>query len=135
MVRLAQIEPTDQQTAVEIVQSNRLGLANESAAKWNCVVVLKGAHTVVAGPDGRLSVIPFATAALARAGTGDVLAGAIIGYLAQGLDPFDAAVAAAYVHGYAGELAATYLGTKASVLASDVVNALPDAISAIEVAE
>ncbi len=135
MARLAQIEPTDQQTAVEIVQSNRLGLAAESAAKWNCVVVLKGAHTVIADPDGRLSVIPFATAALARAGTGDVLAGAIIGYLAQGLDPFDAAVAAAYVHGYAGELAATYLGTKASVLASDVANALPDAISAIEVAE
>ncbi len=64
-----------------------------------------------------------------------MLAGAIVGYLAQGLDPFDAAVAAAYVHGYAGELAANYVGTKASVVAGDVVSTLADAISAVEVAE
>jgi NAD(P)H-hydrate epimerase len=135
MSRLAKIEGDDKRSATEIVQSDRLGLAASSAAKWNCIVVLKGAHTVVADPDGRVSVIPFANAALARAGTGDVLAGAIVGYLAQGLDPFDAAVTAAYVHGYAGELAANYVGTKASVVAGDVVSTLADAISAVEVAD
>ncbi|HLY26373.1 MAG TPA: ADP/ATP-dependent (S)-NAD(P)H-hydrate dehydratase, partial [Aggregatilineales bacterium] len=118
-----------------IVQADRLNIASESAAKWNCVVVLKGAHTVIADPDGRVAVIPFANAALARAGTGDVLGGAIVGYLAQGLDPFDAAVAAAYIHGYAGEMAASFIGNKASVLASDVVSALADAINAVELAE
>jgi NAD(P)H-hydrate epimerase len=135
MARLAKIEGQGDRKATDIVQSNRLGLAAESAAKWNCIVVLKGAHTVIADPDGRIAVIPFANAALARAGTGDVLAGAIVSYLAQGLDPFDAAVTGAYVHGYAGELAAGYVGTKASVLASDVITMLADSISAIEIAE
>ena len=60
------------------------------------------------------------------------LAGAIVGYLAQGLNPFDAAVAAAYVHGYAGELAENFVGSKASVLASDIVATLADSIGAIE---
>jgi NAD(P)H-hydrate epimerase len=117
---------------IEAVQSRRLDVAAESAAKWNCVVVLKGAHTVIADPDGRVAVVPFANAALARAGTGDVLAGAITGLLAQKLDPFDAAMAAAYIHGYAGDLAENYVGTKASVLASDVIAALADAISTVE---
>ncbi|HLY25819.1 MAG TPA: NAD(P)H-hydrate dehydratase, partial [Aggregatilineales bacterium] len=123
MARLTSTEDDGDRRAVDIVQADRLNIASESAAKWNCVVVLKGAHTVIADPDGRVAVIPFANAALARAGTGDVLAGAIVGYLAQGLDPFDAAVAAAYIHGYAGEMAASFIGNKASVLASDVVSA------------
>ncbi len=135
MARLAKIEADGDRSPAQAVQSNRLGLAAESATKWNCVVVLKGAHTVVAHPDGHVAVIPFANAALARAGTGDVLAGAIVGYLAQGLNPFDAAVVAAYVHGYAGELAGNYVGTKASVLAGDVVSTLADSISAIESVE
>jgi NAD(P)H-hydrate epimerase len=96
------------------------------------VVLLKGAFTVVADPDGRVAVLPFADAALARAGTGDVLAGITVGLLAQGLDPFDAAVAASYIHGYAGLLAGIHMGTKASVLASDVVATLHVAIRAIE---
>ncbi len=131
MARLTKIED-DERRAVDVIQSRRLDIAAESAAKWNCVVVLKGAHTVVADPDGRVAVMPFANAALARAGTGDVLAGAITGFLAQKLDPFDAAIAAAYIHGYAGELAEHYVGTKASVLASDVVDALADSISTVE---
>ena len=132
MARLTKIEDSGDQRAVDKIQSRRLDIAAESAAQWNCIVVLKGAHTVVADPDGRVAVMPFANAALARAGTGDVLAGAIVGYLAQKLDPFDAAIAAAYIHGYAGELAAQYVGTKASVLASDVIDALPDSISMVE---
>ena len=90
----------------EKVQADRVALAAEKAAEWNCVVVLKGAFTVVAAPDGQIAVEPFATSALASAGTGDVLAGAIAGLLAQGLAPFDAALCAAWLHGMAGVRAA-----------------------------
>ena len=68
------------------------------------VVVLKGAGTVVAHPDGRTFISPFATPALATAGTGDVLAGAIAGLLAQGLEPVAAACAGVYLHGLAGDM-------------------------------
>jgi len=88
------------------------------------VVVLKGAFTLVAAPDGRLAVIPVATPALARAGTGDVLAGLIVGLRAQGLEAFQASVAGAWVHAYAGLQAAMDLGNVASVLASDVLHAV-----------
>jgi hydroxyethylthiazole kinase-like uncharacterized protein yjeF len=113
----------------DAIQSDRIGLAQKFAGEWGHVVVLKGAFTVVAAPDGRTTLQPFATAALARAGTGDVLAGAIAGLLAQGLAPYDAAVAGTYLHGLAGVLAARALGTTASVLASDVLEALPEALA------
>jgi NAD(P)H-hydrate epimerase len=93
------------------------------------VVVLKGAFTVVAAPDGRLVIIPVASPALARAGTGDVLAGAIVGLRAQGLEPFNAAVAGAWIHAQAGLYAADDIGNTASVLAGDVLDAIPDVIT------
>jgi len=74
-------------------------------------------------------VLPFATPALARAGTGDVLAGAIVGLRAQGVKAFEAAVLGAYLHGRAGELAAQEVGTTASVLAGEVAEALPMALA------
>jgi len=114
------------------LQSDRIGYARRFAAEWGQVVVLKGAFTVVAAPGGQATVQPFATPALARAGTGDVLAGAIAGLLAQGVGPYDAAVAAAYLHGRAGELAAAGMGTSASVLAGDVLNALAQAVAELE---
>ncbi|MBN1287142.1 MAG: bifunctional ADP-dependent NAD(P)H-hydrate dehydratase/NAD(P)H-hydrate epimerase [Anaerolineae bacterium] len=113
----------------EEVQADRIAAAREHAAKWGCVVILKGAYTVVAAPDGRASVIPFATSALATAGTGDVLAGVILGLRAQGLAAFDAAVAGAYLHGLAGELAAEWVGAPASVVAGDVGDMLPHALA------
>lgn len=113
----------------EEVQANRLSLAQAKAAEWNCVVVLKGAFTVVAAPDGQTAVEPFATSALASAGTGDVLAGAIAGLLAQGLAPFDAALCAAWLHGMAGVRAAELLETAISVTAGDVLDLLPDALA------
>lgn len=133
MARLARVEaePESGRSAVQIVQARRLELAAEKAAQWRCVVLLKGAYSVVAAPDGRLAVIPFADAALARAGTGDVLAGMIVGLLAQGLEPFDAAAVGAYLHGYAGTLAAAYTGTRASVLASDVAANIHAAIAGV----
>jgi NAD(P)H-hydrate epimerase len=87
------------------IQQDRVGAAKHWAKTWGHIVVLKGAFTVVAAPDGRSAVMPFATPALASAGTGDVLAGAIVGLRAQGVGSFEAAVLGAYLHGRAGELA------------------------------
>jgi len=89
--------------------------------------VLKGAHTVVAMDDGRAAVSPFANPALASAGTGDVLSGAIAGLLAQGLDRFAAASCGVYLHGMAGERVRESLGD-AGLQASDLLLELPQAI-------
>jgi NAD(P)H-hydrate epimerase len=120
---------------VQTIQGNREGIARERAAEWRQVVVLKGARTVVAAPDGRCWVVPFATAALAKAGTGDVLAGAIAGLCAQGIDASEAAVLAAYLHGRAGMIAAQQAGTTAGVLAGEVARLLPAAIAELENAD
>jgi len=85
------------------------------------------AHTLIASPDGRVAVLPIKTSALATAGTGDVLAGTITGLLAQGLKPYDAAVAGGYLHGLAGEQAARKVGSERSVVAGDVVESLAHA--------
>lgn len=114
-------------SSAKAVQSARLELAAEMAVKWNQIVLLKGAHTVIAAPDGRCTVMPFANPALAKAGSGDVLAGAIVGLRAQGVEPFEAAVAGAYLHGLSGELAREHLGLTA-VTAGDLVGYLPLAI-------
>jgi len=109
------------------VQRRRLGVATEAAARWNKVTVLKGAYTVVAEPGGTAMVSPFANAGLASAGTGDVLAGAIGGFLSQGLSLNAAASLGVYVHGLAGEMVRDDLGD-AGMLASDVLSCLPRAI-------
>lgn len=114
------------------IQLNRNEIAGKFAKEWGHVVVLKGAFTVVAAPDGRKTVIPVATAALARAGTGDVLAGLIVGLRAQGVGAYESALAGAYIHGQAGLRAAEIYGTTASILASDVLDFVPDAIARME---
>jgi len=116
----------------EEIQENRQEIASRYAKEWGHVVVLKGAFTVIASPDERMTLIPVATPALARAGTGDVLAGLIVGLRAQGLDAYDAAVAGAWIHAQAGLYAADDLGTTASVLASDVLNSVSDVMSDLE---
>jgi hydroxyethylthiazole kinase-like uncharacterized protein yjeF len=114
------------------IQSDREAIASKYAKEWGHVVVLKGAFTVIASPDGQMTIIPVASPALARAGTGDVLAGLIVGLRAQGLDAYDAAVAGAYIHAQAGLLAAEDFGTTASVMASDILNSVADVISELE---
>jgi len=114
------------------IQEDRQETARKYAKEWGHVVVLKGAFTAIASPDGRVTVIPVASPALARAGTGDVLAGLIVGLRAQGLDAFDAAVAGAWIHAQAGLYAADDLGTTASVTASDVLNSVSDVLSDLE---
>ncbi len=102
----------------------RARAASDAAATWRQVVVLKGARTVIAGPDGQIAVAPFENPALASGGTGDVLAGTIGSLLAQGLAPFDAARLGVYLHGLAGEAVRERIGD-AGLLASD----LPDPIA------
>ena len=86
------------------VQADRLGVARDAAAAWGQIVVLKGAPSIAAAPDGHAYLNAFANAALASAGSGDVLSGVVGGLLAQGCAPRDAAVAGSYVHGLAAEL-------------------------------
>jgi hydroxyethylthiazole kinase-like uncharacterized protein yjeF len=118
--------------SIEDIQENRNEAALKYANAWGHVVVLKGAFTVIASPDGRMTIIPVASPALARAGTGDVLAGLIVGLRAQGLDAYSAAVAGAFIHAEAGLIAAEDLGATASVLASDILNSIPDVLSELE---
>jgi NAD(P)H-hydrate epimerase len=92
-------------------------------------VVLKGAFTVIAEPEARTCVLPIATSALASAGTGDVLAGVILGLRGQGVPAYEAACLGAYLHGRAGQLAALMLGNEASVMAGDLADSLSDAIN------
>jgi NAD(P)H-hydrate epimerase len=115
---------------VREIEADRLGLARQMAEKWGQVVLLKGAYTVIADPEGKVVINPFANPGLATAGSGDVLAGAIVGFLAQGLAPFDATVAGAYIHGLAGELVRKELGG-AGMVAGDLLPMLPKVIKLI----
>ncbi len=116
----------------EEIQEDRQAIAAKYAKAWGHIVVLKGAFTVVASPYENITVIPVATPALARAGTGDVLAGLIVGLRTQGLDAYDSAVAGAWIHAQAGLYAADDLGTTASVMAGDVLNSISDVMSDLE---
>ena len=116
----------------ELIQEKRQEIAAQYAQLWGHVVVLKGAFTVVAAPDRRTTVIPVASPALSRAGTGDVLAGLIVGLRAQGLEAYEAAIAGAWIHARAGLYAADDLGTATSVLAGDVLDSISDVISDLE---
>ena len=112
------------QLSVAEVRAQRWALAREKAAAWNAIVLLKGPYTIIAHPDGRMAVLPVATPALATAGTGDVLAGTIVGLVAQGVAPFWAACAGAWLHGKTGERCQDEIGL-AGVLASDLLPRLP----------
>jgi NAD(P)H-hydrate epimerase len=107
------------------IQNDRLRIAREYAALWNQVVVLKGAMTVISAPDERQTIVAVANPALARAGTGDVLAGIITGLIAQGIEPYQASVAGVWIHAQAGLEASEFVGHPAAVMATDVLNAIP----------
>ena len=115
----------------EEVQADRIGLALKKAAEWGKTVVLKGAYTVIAAPDGRCRVSPAANAGLASAGTGDVLAGIISGLLAQGMSLFDAASLGVYLQAEAAEAVRNRLGD-AGMIASDLLPELPLVIKGLK---
>ena len=108
-------------------RSDRLEIAQQSATSWSKTVILKGAYTVVAASDGSAMISPYSNPGLATAGTGDVLAGAIVGLLSQGASLTDAASLAVYLHGEAGERVRSSLGDT-GMLASDLLPELPKVI-------
>jgi hydroxyethylthiazole kinase-like uncharacterized protein yjeF len=116
---------------IEEVQTDRERVVKDLAVKWNKTIVLKGAYTVIASPQGKVMLSLFANPGLASAGTGDVLSGAIAGMLAQGLPLFDAAACGVYLHGEAGEITRARLGD-AGMLASDLLPELPQAIKRVK---
>jgi NAD(P)H-hydrate epimerase len=116
---------------VAAVQADRIGLAAAKAREWGCALVLKGARTVVADPEGPPAVIPVGNAGMATGGTGDVLAGLAGALLAGGLGARAAARAAAYVHGKAGDLAARRMGQR-GMLAGDLAEAIGEVWAAWE---
>jgi len=113
------------------IKANPVAVAREFAERTGAVVLLKGPPTVTAEPGGRAVINPTGTAALAKAGSGDVLTGIIAGLLAQGVQAFDAAFVGAYLHGLAGETAEIESGPY-SVMALDLVAALPLAIEKLK---
>ena len=123
MSRLTGIPP-------EELEARRLDACREWAMTWGCVLVLKGAPTVVADPDGRVTVNPTGHPGMATAGMGDVLAGVVAALLAQGLAPYDAARAAVFAHGQAGEHCARFMGP-VGFGAGDVAEALPGVFAAL----
>ena len=108
-------------------ETGRAAAAGDAAARWGQVVVLKGAHSVIASPSGEVIRSAVASPALATAGSGDVLAGVIGAFLAAGAEPFVAAAAGVAVHGAAGLLAEERIG-RAGVIARDIAGLLPEAI-------
>ena len=110
---------------------DRVASARGRAAEWGHVVVLKGAFTVIAAPDGRAALLPFANPILAVGGSGDVLAGIITGLLAQGMAPYEAAVLGGYLHGAAGQLAGDYWG-RAGLLAGELADWVSQVRRALE---
>ncbi|MEF2966303.1 NAD(P)H-hydrate dehydratase [Paenibacillus sp. M1] len=106
------------------VQRDRLGVARRFAEAHGVTLVLKGARTVVAAPDGRVYVNVTGHPGMATGGSGDVLTGLIAGLLAQGLDGVQAAALGVYLHGLAGERAAAGRANPASLLAGDIIEAL-----------
>jgi len=117
--------------SVDEVQRDRVGMAKRMAAEWGKTVVLKGAYSVIASPDGRVGISPVANPGLASAGTGDVLAGAIAGLAAQGLSLFRAALLGVYLHALAGEAVKANLGD-AGMVATDLLPALPPVIKELK---
>lgn len=117
--------------SVDAIQSDRIGTAVELATTSGCVVVLKGAGTVVAHPEGAHSINTTGNSGMGTGGTGDVLSGIIGGLLAQGMGPYDAARLAVFVHGRAGDLAAD-ARTARALMARDLIEFLPAAWKTLE---
>jgi NAD(P)H-hydrate epimerase len=112
------------------IERDRVEAASAFSTRTGVYVILKGAPTVVAEPGGETFINPTGNPAMAKAGTGDVLTGMAAALLGQGLSPLEASILAVYAHGTAGDIAASRLGLH-SVLASDIIGALPETFKSI----
>jgi NAD(P)H-hydrate epimerase len=113
------------------VNADRIGTATRFARARGVFVVLKGARTIIARPDGAAAICPTGNPGMATAGTGDVLTGMAVGFLAQGLPPWEAACVATYLHGSAGDQAAGVMG-QAGMTAGDLLDQVPRVLKAYE---
>lgn len=111
----------------QVRAQDRVDLAREKATEWGCVILLKGAYTVIAAPDGRCAILPFANPALATAGSGDVLSGIIVALLGQGVPPYEAAVLGGYLHAAAGQRS----GLQAGLLAGEIADWVPEVMDGL----
>ncbi len=116
--------------STSMIQSDRLSWAAAASDDWKVTVILKGARTVIAG-GGCLHINPTGNPGMATAGTGDILAGMLAGFVAQGLPPYPASVLATYLHGLAGDIGVKHR-TELALVATDLLHYLPAAIKAIQ---
>jgi len=117
--------------SVEEIQHDRWEVARKYAVQWGVTLVLKGHNTVIASPTGEVFLNINGNPGMATAGSGDVLAGIIAGFIAQGLKPQDAAITGVYTHGLCGDLVASLKGQQALV-AGDLIEYLPEALRNLE---
>ncbi len=109
------------------VQADRIGTARRFAEEYNVILVLKGARTVIAQPNGQVYINSTGNPGMASGGVGDVLTGLIAGFLAQKMTPINSALLGVYLHGLAADFAAEQL-TQYCLIASDILTYLPLAI-------
>jgi len=109
---------------------DRINKLRDCAAQFKINILLKGSPSLAVSAKGTTAILPFGNSSLAKAGTGDVLSGIIVSLIAQGCSCFEAAILGAYLHGEAGRLAGTDL-TEYSVLASDLMRYIPEAIKSV----
>ena len=116
---------------IDQVQSDRINIAKKCAVENNVITVLKGRGTVIASPEGEYYINPTGGPSLSTAGTGDVLTGIIAALIGQGVQPFDAAVCGAYIHGNSGDRVSAKIGGNIGAIASDVIDMIPYSINSI----
>ncbi|HOG21574.1 MAG TPA: NAD(P)H-hydrate dehydratase [Flexilinea sp.] len=116
---------------VDEIKTNRIQIAEQKSKEWKTVIVLKGAFTVIASPDGYTAVMPYANSILAKAGSGDILSGLIGGFLAQRSLPFEASCLGVWVHAKAAQIAFRQIGQPYSMSADDLLSLIPEAIRMI----
>ena len=114
------------------VNNDRVGVARSFAREQRCYVVLKGARTVIATPDGKAFINPTGNPGMASGGMGDVLAGILGGLLAQGFKIDDALKLGVFLHGFVGDRVAALKG-EMGLIASDVIEGLPEGLNALRV--
>ena len=118
-------------TSISEIQAHRVEFAKKLSSQYDVIVVLKGEGTVIASPDGCVFLNPTGNPGMATGGSGDVLAGMIASFLAQGEDPYFSAVAGTYLHGLAGDICSKNLSQRA-MLPTDLIERLPELFLRLE---
>jgi NAD(P)H-hydrate epimerase len=115
------------------IQANRIESSKRLAVEYRLYVILKGARTIIATPEGDIYINPTGNPGMATAGTGDVLSGIIAGFLCQGLSAKDSSILGVYLHGMAGDIAAENM-SQTALIAGDLLKTFPEAVKQIEAA-